>query len=131
MPWPESSIFTQKQMDDLVNQSYRGSNRDLSDVDEPPSQPKVNKYVLAVLADIAAENDRVRNYLKRPPLNSYHEGYGLLAEEVAELFDEIRQRFPYEQAVYTEAMHVAQVAVRIMSELCPAVLATPDNERAK
>ena len=74
--------------------------------------------VREALESIAQENHRVRVELGHPKLNSYHEGYGLLMEEVQELFEEIRQRYPEKDEIYTEAMHVAQVAVRRMAELC-------------
>lgn len=46
---------------------------------------------------------------------STHEGYGVLAEEVAELLDAIRSNKRY--AVEFEAIQVAAVAIRIANSL--------------
>ncbi|HHH29062.1 MAG TPA: hypothetical protein ENK57_12060 [Polyangiaceae bacterium] len=49
------------------------------------------------------------------PYNSAHEAYGVLAEEVAELFDEVRKKSHLRSrlALRNEAIDVAVVAVRI------------------
>ncbi|WP_169709483.1 hypothetical protein [Deferrisoma camini] len=44
---------------------------------------------------------------------SFHEGYGLLMEETAELLDEIRAREPIRRRVEEEALDVATVALRV------------------
>lgn len=48
-------------------------------------------------------------------LHSTHEGYGVLAEEVAELLDAIRSNDPHE--VRKEAVQVSAVALRL-AEMC-------------
>ena len=45
------------------------------------------------------------------PFHSTHEGYGVLAEEVAELLDAIRSNNP--EDIQGEAIQVAAVAMRI------------------
>ncbi len=48
-----------------------------------------------------------------PKYASVHEGYGVLAEEVAELLDEIRHRDRVWRRIEEEALDVAVVAVKI------------------
>lgn len=48
---------------------------------------------------------------KYGPFHSTHEGYGVLAEEVAELLDAIRSNNP--EDIQGEAIQVAAVAMRI------------------
>jgi len=50
---------------------------------------------------------------KHGPIVDAHQGYGLLAEEVAELLDEIRHRDRVWRRIEEEAIDVAVVALRI------------------
>lgn len=52
---------------------------------------------------------------KYGPFHSTHEGYGVLAEEVAELLDAIRSNRP--EHIRVEAIQVAAVAMRIVHAL--------------
>lgn len=79
----------------------------------------------AFLADLqpwewVAVRDIVEQYkraiAKWPPYASAHEGYGLMAEEVAELLDEIRKPTSSERFIRSEAKDVAVVALRMMLE---------------
>jgi hypothetical protein len=54
------------------------------------------------------------------PFTSTHEGYGVLAEEVAELLDAIRSNIP--DTVRIEAIQVAAVALRIAESLDSSVV---------
>lgn len=55
-----------------------------------------------------------------PPMNSAHEGYGVLLEEVAELFDEVRlkQSKRTVEAMRAECLDVAAMAIRMAVEVC-------------
>lgn len=55
-----------------------------------------------------------------PSMNSAHEGYGVLAEEVAELFDEVRlkQSKRTVEAMRKECLDVAAMAIRMAVEVC-------------
>jgi NTP pyrophosphatase (non-canonical NTP hydrolase) len=57
---------------------------------------------------------------KHPPFTSAHEGYGVLMEEVEELFEEIRKREENRdyEAMAEEAAHVAAVAMRLIVHVC-------------
>lgn len=51
-----------------------------------------------------------------PPLNSAHEGYAILKEEVDELWDEVKKK-PNKRLrtrMYDEAKQIAAMAVRFM-----------------
>jgi hypothetical protein len=52
---------------------------------------------------------------KFPPLNSRHEGYAVLKEEVDELWDEIKTDKPIR--AHSEAIQVAAMAVRFLCDL--------------
>ena len=49
--------------------------------------------------------------------NSLHEGYAILLEEVNELWDEIRKKEPDQAHLRHEAVQVAAMALRFISEL--------------
>ncbi len=50
---------------------------------------------------------------KHGPHKSLHEGYAILLEEVDELWDEIKQKHVDKEAIYTEAIQVAAMALEI------------------
>ncbi len=49
-----------------------------------------------------------------PEYNSYHEGFGIIAEEFDELWDEIKEKDHNRLKLYKEASHVACTAIRFM-----------------
>lgn len=51
---------------------------------------------------------------KHPPFHSSHEGYGIIAEELDELWDEVKRKDTSYARQYTEAKHVACTAIRHM-----------------
>lgn len=63
---------------------------------------------------------------KWPPFNSAHEGYGVLAEEVDELWEHVKvnQRRRNLPAMRMEAVQVAAMAMRFALEVC-------DEERGR
>ena len=84
-------------------------------VDPPPARdPRWSR----VLAEVFTQANLAE--LKWGPFASQHEAYGVLAEEVAELFDEVRKkqgdptRLP---GCRQEAIDVAVVALRIVYQL--------------
>jgi cation transport regulator ChaB len=69
-----------------------------------------------ILSEIGDEVTRAVNLY--PKFNSAHEGYAVLLEEVDELWDEVKKspkRRDYD-AMRTEAMQVAAMAVRLMMD---------------
>lgn len=65
------------------------------------------------LREVRAEVMRATE--KFPPFNSAHEGYAVLAEEVDELWDDVKANRP-KQAV-DEAIQVAAMAVRFIVDI--------------
>lgn len=55
-----------------------------------------------------------------PSFNSAHEGYGVLLEEVDELWDHVKVRQPLRdlEAMKKEAVQVAAMAVRFLVDVC-------------
>jgi hypothetical protein len=54
-----------------------------------------------------------------PPLNSRHEGYAVIKEELEELWIEIKRREPDLSILRKEAVQVAAMALRFILDLCP------------
>ncbi len=63
----------------------------------------------------AVLSQSLRDEEKYGPYTSAHEGYGVLAEEVAELLEAIHMN--YRDGVMQEAIQIAAVAIRI-AEAC-------------
>lgn len=57
---------------------------------------------------------------KFPPFNSAHEGYGIILEELDELWDEVKAKQGARdvEAMRKEAMQVAAMAIRFMVDIC-------------
>jgi len=75
--------------------------------------------------DIDATVDAIKEELrtamiKWPPMNSAHEGYGVLLEEVDELWDHVKtnQKKRDLVAMKKEAVQVAAMAIRFAIEVC-------------
>lgn len=51
---------------------------------------------------------------KHPSFRSGHEGYGIILEEVDELWDEVKRKDTNYARQYTEAKHIACTAIRYM-----------------
>lgn len=49
--------------------------------------------------------------------HNLHEGYAVLKEEMDELWDEIKKKRPDKLEIKTEAIQVAAMAIRIITEL--------------
>ena len=76
-------------------------------VDEP--------YLDAILADVRAE--AFKAMAKHKPINSAHEGYAVLLEEVDELWDEVKPDRGYQESARKEAVQVAAMGVRYIYDL--------------
>lgn len=76
---------------------------------------------LEVLAEVAEEVDSTTT--KWPAFNSAHEGYGVLLEEVDELWDHVKvnQKRRDLAAMRKEAIQVAAMAIRFAIEVCDEV----------
>ncbi len=76
----------------------------------------IEEKISVSISDVANEVTRAKK-IHSGEFNSLHEGYGVLLEEMDELWDEIKAKKPDPVKVRTEAMQVAAMAVRIMAEL--------------
>ena len=74
---------------------------------------------------VALELDRARQLF--PPFRSPHEGYAVILEELDELWAEVRaKKNDYRrQAEAREAVQVAAMAVKFLSDLCDSYIDTP------
>lgn len=72
----------------------------------------------SVLADVKEEV--VEATMTWPPMNSAHEAFAILAEEVDELWDHVKtnQKKRDLEAMRKEAIQVAAMAVRFAAEVC-------------
>lgn len=70
-----------------------------------------------ILSDIRKEV--IRASTKHPPLNSFHEGYAVLFEEVDELWDEVKLQTGKRnlENMRTEAAQVGAMSVRFILDL--------------
>lgn len=77
--------------------------------------------ILDAHADILLSYDKARQ--KHAPMQSAHEGYAVLLEEVDELWDEIKAWQPGADFDYSkmrkEALHVAAMALAFLCEVTP------------
>lgn len=77
--------------------------------------------VRSCIAELAAEvlGQAAEVFERHGELNSAHEAYGVLAEEVAELLDEVRKRpgMRSRQALRRECIDIAAVALRYAAQL--------------
>ena len=69
-----------------------------------------------LLAKIEAEFQRAIKYYR--PMNSYHEGYAVIKEEMEELWDEIKKKKQKKQRLHEEAVQVGAMALRFLYDLC-------------
>lgn len=69
----------------------------------------------AILAAVRAEV--LRAAIKHKPINSAHEGYAVLFEEVDELWDHVKADTGYSQDAMVEAIQVAAMGVRYNLDL--------------
>jgi hypothetical protein len=69
-----------------------------------------------LIAEIGAELEQARAWNPKP-FSSPHEGYGVLLEEVDELWDEIKKQQPSCARMRAEAIQVAAMAIRFIEDL--------------
>ena len=55
---------------------------------------------------------------KHKPMNSPHEGYAVILEELDELWDEVKAQKPDRERMRKEALQVAAMGLRFVVDLC-------------
>jgi len=68
-----------------------------------------------VLAEVRAEIARA--VAKHPPMNSPHEGYAVILEELDELWIEVKANNGRELSALEEAVQIAAMGVRYVTDL--------------
>ena len=63
-----------------------------------------------VVSDVVEEIQK--SMIKHPLFNSTHEGYGVILEELDELWDEVKKREPNIKNMRAEAVQVAAMAMK-------------------
>lgn len=76
----------------------------------------IGQRSIDALNDVAVEAASSR--MRWPAYHSPHEMYGVLCEEVAELFDEVRRKDFDKDAARKELIQIAAVAIRGAAEVC-------------
>ena len=75
-----------------------------------------NVTIEVILDDIRAELERAqKNY---PKMNSFHEGYAIILEELDEVWDEIKMKNHNVQEIYRELIQVGAMCVRCAYDNC-------------
>lgn len=78
-----------------------------------------NPNIEALNSLISINNEYIRAKTKHPgEFHNLHEGYAVLLEEVDELWDEVKKKVPDMKNVKLEAIQIAAMALRIVTELC-------------
>ena len=79
-----------------------------------------DSYSYAVMYDVHAE--LAAAILAYPSMNSAHEGYAVILEELEELWELVREKqtIHRKQAMRKEAIQVAAMAMRFVMDVCDA-----------
>ncbi len=81
-------------------------------------EPGVGQHVIDVAFDVTGElASAVARY---PAMNSPHEGYAVILEELDELWDEVKKKPSARSnvAMRDEAIQVAAMAIRFVIDIC-------------
>jgi hypothetical protein len=82
-----------------------------------------DERLASVLLRVAAEVTRVAAI--HAPYHSAHEGYAVIAEELDELWDEVKRREKDPARMGAEAVQVAATAIRFLIDVCGVDRAAP------
>lgn len=74
----------------------------------------VGKNILVAM-DMVQECERAS--AKFPALHSFHEAFGVLKEEVDEIWDEIKQKEQSHERIKAEAIQVGAMCIRLIIDL--------------
>jgi len=69
--------------------------------------------------------------VKHAPMHGPHEGYGVILEELDELWDEVRAQKPDKIKMRKEALQVAAMAARFIVDICDSPVNRIEEEHYK
>jgi NTP pyrophosphatase (non-canonical NTP hydrolase) len=78
--------------------------------------PNISQKDQDITTEVLRELHQARNWHPRR-FHSAHEGYAVIKEEVDELWDAIKNKNPDKAAIKKEAIQVAAMAIRFLSEV--------------
>lgn len=81
--------------------------------------PQAKGHIEGIGVLVSCEVLRAMNLHK--PMNSQHEGYAVILEELDELWGEIKKKEPDKIKMREEAIHVAAMAVRFCIDVCGGI----------
>lgn len=83
-----------------------------------PNPQKETANLQKILVDVVTEYISATS--KNGPFNSAHEGYGVILEELDELWDEIKKKHALRspEKMREEAIQVAAMALRFITDVC-------------
>ncbi len=87
-------------------------------IEPSPPRKEVGMPVIKELGEVQDELNYATSHFKK--FNSAHEGYGVILEELDELWEEIKKK-KGERNIHkmrSEAKQVAAMAVRFMTDIC-------------
>lgn len=76
----------------------------------------IEAHIDAILAQVKAE--ALRAAIKHKPMNSPHEGYAVLLEEVDELWDHVKADTGRSREAHVESIQIAAMGVRYCLDVC-------------
>lgn len=89
--------------------------------------PTITQDVKA-LNDVAAEVQRAR--AKHPQMNSIHEAYAVILEELDEFWDEVKKKSPDRKALSMELNQVAAMCIRARVDCALMDIEVGEDENA-
>jgi hypothetical protein len=107
---PPSDDFTYEQFVKMCEEAGIGSDN--------KAELETDYRIGSALADTVAEIEMATS--KFPPMNSAHEGFAVLKEEVDELWEHVKQKQGTRDIakMRREAIQVAAMAIRFVADVC-------------
>ena len=78
---------------------------------------------------VLANHELGRARKKHPPMHSHHEAWGVIQEELDEVWDEVKRQQPDPQRIIAELVQVAAVCARWAEDVCGALPPTDARGR--
>jgi NTP pyrophosphatase (non-canonical NTP hydrolase) len=76
---------------------------------------EISRNLVLISYQCAAEVNRAEE--KHPPMNSLHEGYAVILEELDEVWDEIKKKTPDLHRIRNELIQTAAMCIRLIDNV--------------